>query len=54
MSNYDILTYRVDSIAEMNFEGLQSMDNRTPGLLLILPQGDNEEDGLFWVVTALP
>jgi hypothetical protein len=54
MSNYDILTYRVDSIEEMNFEGLQSLDNRTPGLLLILPQENNEEEGLFWVVTALP
>lgn len=54
MSNYDILTYRVDSIEEMSFEGLQSLDNRTPGLLLILPQGDNEAERLFWVVTALP
>ena len=54
MSNYDILTYKVESIEEMNFEGLQSLDNRTPGLLLILPQGENNEEGLFWVVAARP
>ncbi len=54
MSNYDILTYNVESIEEMDFEGLGSMDNRTPGLLLILPQGEDNEEGLFWVVTARP
>lgn len=55
MSNYDILTYQVDSIVDdLSFEGLQSLDTRTPNLLLIVPRGDIESDNLFYVVTALP
>jgi hypothetical protein len=38
----------------MSFEGLQSLDTRTPGLLLIVPRGDKEDEDLFYVVTAIP
>ena len=53
MSNNDFLTYKVDTIEKKSFAELQSLDTRTPSLLLIIPSGNNDEDE-FFVVTALP
>jgi hypothetical protein len=53
MSNSDVLVFNVYSIQEMTMEQLLALDTKTPGLLVVL-YNDEEADGTFWVVTALP
>ena len=53
MSNFDVLTFNVYSIQEMTMEELLKTDPTKPGLLVVL-YNDEEADGKFWVVTALP
>jgi hypothetical protein len=53
MSNNDSLVYNVYSIQEMTMEEIQALDIKTPSLIVIL--FDQEDDtGTYWVVTALP
>lgn len=53
MSNFKVLTFNVYSIQEMSMESLLATDPTKPGLLVVL-YNDEEADGTFWVVTALP
>jgi len=53
MSNFDVLVFNVYSIQEMTMEALLASDATTPSLLIVL-YNDEEADGTFWVVTALP
>lgn len=53
MSNFDELTFYVYSIQEMPMAELLASDATTPSLLIVL-YNDEEADGTFWVVTALP
>jgi hypothetical protein len=53
MSNFDVLTFNVNSIQEISMEELLQTDPTTPSLLVVL-YNDEEADGTFWVVTALP
>ena len=53
MSNFDVLTFDVYSIQEMTMEKLLATDPTRPSLLVVL-YNDEEADGSFWVVTALP
>ena len=53
MSNFKVLTFDVYSIQEMTMESLLATDPTKPGLLIVL-YNDEEADGTFWVVTALP
>jgi hypothetical protein len=53
MSNFDVLTFNVNSIQEISMEELLATDPTTPSLLVVL-YNDEEADGTFWVVTALP
>ena len=53
MSNSDVLVFNVYSIQEMTMEQLLALDAKTPSLLVVL-YNDEEADGTFWVVTALP
>ena len=53
MSNFDVLTFNVYSIQQMTMEELLSSDAKTPSLLVVL-YNDQEADGTFWVVKALP
>jgi len=53
MSNSDVLVFNVYSIQEMTMEQLLALDTKTPSLLVVL-YNDEEADGTFWVVTAIP
>lgn len=53
MSNFDILVFNVYSIQEMTMDKLLASDPTKPSLLIVL-YNDEEADGTFWVVTALP
>jgi len=53
MSNFDVLTFNVYSIQEMTMEELLATDPTRPALLVVL-YNDEEKDGKFWTVTALP
>jgi hypothetical protein len=51
MSNNDRLAYNVFSIQELTLEEMQSLDQNSPCLLLVLAEQDAEKR---WVVTAKP
>jgi hypothetical protein len=53
MSNFDVLTFDVYSIREITMEELLATDPTKPALLVVL-YNDEEADGSFWTVTALP
>jgi len=53
MSNFDVLVYNVYSIQEMTMDELLASDVTTPSLLIVL-YNDEEADGTFWVVRAIP
>ena len=53
MSNFDVLEFNVYSIQQMTMEELLSSDAKTPSLVVVL-YNDEEADGTFWVVKALP
>lgn len=53
MSNFDVLVFNVYSIQQMTMAELLASDMKTPGLLVVL-YSDEEADGTFWVVSALP
>ena len=53
MSNFDVLTFDVYSIREISMEELLATDPTKPALLVVL-YNDEEADGSFWTVTALP
>jgi hypothetical protein len=53
MSNLNEQTYNVYSIQEITMEELLATDQTTPSLLVVL-YNDEEADGTFWTVTALP
>lgn len=53
MSNFDVLVFKVYSIQQMTMAELLASDMKTPGLLIVL-YSDEEGDGTFWVVSALP
>ena len=53
MSNFDVVTFEVYSIQQMTMEQLLASDPTKPSLLVVL-YNDEEADGTFWVVTALP
>jgi len=53
MSNLDHLEYKVYSIEELTMEEIQAKDPKTPGLLIILFEDEDNLD-TRWVVTALP
>lgn len=53
MSNFDVLTFNVYSIQQMTMEELLATDPTKPALLVVL-YNDEEEDGKFWTVTAVP
>ena len=54
MSNLDVLTYRVHSRDEMSMEEILAQDVRTPGLLVVLYGGENENEDTYWVIMASP
>ena len=53
MSNFDVLVFNVYSIRELTMEQLLSSDPKTPSLLVVL-YNNEETDGSYWVVEALP
>ena len=53
MSNLDHLEFNVYSIEELTMEEIQAKDPKTPGLLIILFEEEDNSD-THWVVTALP
>jgi len=53
MSNFDELTFNVYSIQEITMEELLATDPMVPALVVVL-YNDEEADGRFWTVTALP
>jgi hypothetical protein len=53
MSNFDVLVFNVYSIRELTMEQLLASDPKTAGLLIVL-YNDEETDGTYWVVEALP
>jgi hypothetical protein len=53
MSNFDVMVFNVYSIQQMTMTELLASDMKTPGLLVVL-YSDEEADGTFWVVSALP
>ncbi len=53
MSNFDVLTFDVYSIREISMAELLATDQTKPALLVVL-YNDEEADGSFWTVTALP
>ena len=53
MSNFDVLVFNVYSIQEMTMDELLASDATTPSLLIVL-YNDEEADGTFWVVRAIP
>jgi len=53
MSNFDSLIFNVYSIQQMTMAELLASDATTPSLLIVL-YNDEEADGKFWVVKALP
>jgi len=53
MSNFDVVTFEVYSIQQITMEQLLASNPTKPSLLVVL-YNDEEADGTFWVVTALP
>jgi hypothetical protein len=53
MSNFDVLEFNVYSIQQMTMAELLASDAKTPSLVVVL-YNDEEADGTFWVVKALP
>jgi hypothetical protein len=53
MSNFDILVFNVHSIRELTMEQLLANDPKTPSLLVVL-YNNEEANGTYWVVEALP
>jgi len=53
MSNFDNLVYNVYSIQEMTIGEMQALDAKTPSLLVVLFEGEDNSDA-HWVVIALP
>ena len=53
MSNFDVLEFNVYSIQQMTMAELLASDTKTPSLVVVL-YNDEEADGTFWVVKALP
>jgi hypothetical protein len=53
MSNSDVLFFSVYSIQQMKLDELLALDLTSPSLLIVL-FNDEDADGAFWVVTALP
>lgn len=53
MSNFDVLTFNVYSIQQMTMAELLATDPTEPGLIVVL-YNDEEEDGTYWTVRALP
>lgn len=53
MSNFDVLVFNVYSIQELTMEQLLASDPKKPSLLVVL-YNNEEADGTYWVVEALP